>query len=307
MLHLWLTAVLLLVALPALAEDKPARGMFLVADRQLSDPNFARSVVLLVDYGEHGAAGLIVNRRTEALLADLLPDLEGAADVAGRVFLGGPVSPEGVLVLLRAEETPEAARPVFDDVHVTSSREILERQVESGGTFRGFAGHAGWAPGQLDWELRQGGWFLLPADVETVFDEEPEDVWRKLIRRADSPLASAPRNPILRIGFLGPAPPSQSRTRSAHPALDSSLRPPRTGMNPLTTRNRLRTPRQGADTIGWLAACERVAGETGKLYFDRRAVKTHFMKRTRTRPGDRQRLWRLCCEQAGVAEEEPCA
>ncbi len=66
------------------------------------------------------------------------------------------------------------------------------------------------------------------------------------------------------------------------------------------TRNRLRTPRQGADTIVWLAACQRIASETGKLFFDRRAVRTHFMRRTRTRAGDRQRLWRLCREQAGV-------
>lgn len=66
------------------------------------------------------------------------------------------------------------------------------------------------------------------------------------------------------------------------------------------TKNRLRTPRQGADTIVWLAACERIADETGKLFFDRRAVKTHFMSRTRSRPGDRERLWQLCREQAGI-------
>ena len=66
------------------------------------------------------------------------------------------------------------------------------------------------------------------------------------------------------------------------------------------TKNRLRTPRQGADTIVWLAACERIVGETGQLFFDRRAVRTHFMRRTRTRPGDRERLWELCCEQTGV-------
>ncbi len=188
----WLIALLLAPALSALADDRPAKGMFLVAGPELQDPNFARSVVLLVDYGEHGAAGVIVNRRTEARLGDLLPETPGAEQVAGRVFLGGPVSPDGVLVLLRAEEAPEAARPVFDDVYVSSSREILERLVRDGGTFRIFAGYAGWAPGQLDFELRQGGWSVLPADVETVFDEEPEDVWRKMLRRARSPLASIP-------------------------------------------------------------------------------------------------------------------
>ena len=225
MRYLWPAIVLLLgPVLPALAEDRPAKGMFLVADRELQDPNFARSVVLLVDYGEHGAAGVIVNRRTDARLVDLLPETPGAEQVAGRVFLGGPVSPEGVLVLLRAEEPPEAARPVFDDVYVSSSREILEDLVRDGATFRVFVGYAGWAPGQLDWELRQGGWSVLPADVETVFDEAPEDVWRKMMRRATSPLASAPSKPSLRIGLLGPTPPCQGRSRCARPALDPSLR-----------------------------------------------------------------------------------
>ncbi len=189
--HCWAIVLLLAPALHAQA-DKPGKGMFLVAGRQLQDPNFARSVVLLVDYGEHGAAGVIVNRPTEARLADLLPEIPGAEQMAGRVFLGGPVSPDGVLVLMRADSAPEAARPVFDDVYVSSSREILERLARDGGTFRVYAGFAGWAPGQLDWELRQGGWSLWPADVETVFDEQPDEVWRKLERRANSPLASAP-------------------------------------------------------------------------------------------------------------------
>ncbi|MEM7586506.1 MAG: SDR family NAD(P)-dependent oxidoreductase [Acidobacteriota bacterium] len=66
------------------------------------------------------------------------------------------------------------------------------------------------------------------------------------------------------------------------------------------TKNRLRTPREGADTLVWLAACERIATETGKFFFDRRSVPSHLMRRTRERPGDRQRLWDLCCEQAGL-------
>ncbi len=68
------------------------------------------------------------------------------------------------------------------------------------------------------------------------------------------------------------------------------------------TKNRLRTPRQGADTIVWLAACERIAEESGKFWFDRRPVSTHLLKRTRERSGDRQRLWDLCQQQAGLME-----
>ena len=67
------------------------------------------------------------------------------------------------------------------------------------------------------------------------------------------------------------------------------------------TRPLLRTPEQGADTIVWLAACQRIGGESGKFFFDRRAVPTHILRRTRTRPGDHNRLWELCREQAGLA------
>ncbi len=69
------------------------------------------------------------------------------------------------------------------------------------------------------------------------------------------------------------------------------------------TRNRLRSPREGADTLVWLAACERIAGETGRFWFDRRPAATHLLGRTRERPGDRQRLWDLCREQAGLDAE----
>lgn len=69
------------------------------------------------------------------------------------------------------------------------------------------------------------------------------------------------------------------------------------------TKNRLRSPAEGADTIVWLAACERIAGESGKFWFDRRAVGTHKLRRTRERPGDRQRLWEMVHEQAGLTEQ----
>ncbi len=168
---------------------RPAAGMFLVAQPDLQDPNFAHSVVLLFDYGEHGAAGVIVNRPTEALLQDLLPETEGAGQVAGKVYLGGPVLPQGVLVLMRAASAPEEARAVFDDVYVSADRDLLDRLAKDGGTFRVYAGYAGWGPGQLDWEIRKGGWALVPADAEAVFGDDPMAVWRKMLRRATSPLA----------------------------------------------------------------------------------------------------------------------
>ena len=177
---------------PLAASERPARGMFLVAEPDLRDPNFARSVVLLIDYGEHGANGVIVNRRTEARLTDLLPEIEEKKGAEGRVFLGGPVSPEGVLVLLRSGEPPEGSQPVFADVYASARRDLLEQLIQGGGTFRVYAGHAGWAPGQLDWEILRGGWALVPADADAVFDEEPNEVWNRMREWATSPLVSMP-------------------------------------------------------------------------------------------------------------------
>ncbi len=169
--------------------------MFLVAGRELSDPNFARSVVLLIDYSENGAVGVIVNRPTEARLDDLLQEVEGAERHEGKVYLGGPVLPQGVLMLMRADSAPEEAQAVFGDLYASADRELIERMVREDGTFRLYVGHAGWAPGQLDFEIERGGWSLMPADVETVFDDAPEEVWRKMLRRATSPLASLPPGP----------------------------------------------------------------------------------------------------------------
>ncbi len=202
-------------------QPRPAAGMFLVALPELQDPNFAHSVVLLFDYGEHGAAGVIVNRPTEARLEDLLPDVEGGDRPVGSVYLGGPVLPQGVLVLMRAASAPEEAREVFDDVYVSADRDLLDRLVKGDGTFRVYAGYAGWGAGQLDWEIRRGSWALVPADVEAVFGDDPEAVWRKMLRRATSPLASLPPAGGHRLSTQGPRragsgpsiSPSRSRTR----------------------------------------------------------------------------------------------
>lgn len=168
--------------------EKPAKGMFLVAGRDLKDPNFARTVVLLVGYGEEGAVGVIVNRPSTARLPDLLPEVE-AADELPPVYLGGPVAPAQMLMLVRSSSQPEEADAVFEDIYVSSSRTLLERLASEGGAdLRVYAGYAGWAPGQLDWEIERGGWWLIPADAESIFDRDPDDVWPQLIRRTSSPL-----------------------------------------------------------------------------------------------------------------------
>jgi putative transcriptional regulator len=166
----------------------PAPGRFLVAERQLRDPNFNETVVLLTEYGENGAMGVIVNWPTAAPTSELLPEVEGLADWQETIYVGGPVSRQVMFMLVRsAAELPQAQR-VFADVHLSSSRELLQ-QVVSGEieatAMRLYSGYAGWSAGQLDMELALGSWRILPGDAALVFEEDPDSIWPELMRRGE--------------------------------------------------------------------------------------------------------------------------
>ena len=163
-----------------------AKGRFLVASRSLSDANFAETVILLLDYHERGAMGLIINQPTEVRLAKVLPNMAGLQQRADTVYIGGPVDRSRMVLLIRSRSALEDAQQVMDDIYVSSSRNLFERLVDkpdTGERFRVYAGYAGWAPGQLDREVARGDWHVLPADAETVFDKAPGDIWPELIRK----------------------------------------------------------------------------------------------------------------------------
>lgn len=164
----------------------PAKGKFLVASRDLRDPNFTRTVVLLLDYDEMGAMGLVINRPTEMSIATALPDVEGLEGRNENVWAGGPVAVHHLLILVRASTRPAGSDEVFDDVYVSGSRDLLGRLVDAEErveTFRIYAGHAGWAPMQLDAEVARGGWEVLPGEADLVFDDTPAEVWPDLVER----------------------------------------------------------------------------------------------------------------------------
>lgn len=173
---------------PQESTSKLARGKFLVAARDLIDPNFVESVVLLLAYDSKGAMGLIVNRETGVKLSDLLPELEFETgdQPDPEVFAGGPVSTNSLLLLVRSAAPIDSAEHVFENIYTSASRELLEELTTRPGLrrYRAYAGYAGWGPGQLEREVETGSWRILPASADTVFDSSPGGVWQKLIRRA---------------------------------------------------------------------------------------------------------------------------
>jgi putative transcriptional regulator len=184
-LSLGAAAVMLAAGGPELS---PAKGRFLIAQRQLHDPNFRETVVLLTEYGEDGAMGVIVNWPTAAPVAELIPQIDGITEHADTIFVGGPVARQVMFMLVRsASELPQAER-IFADVHLSTSRELLQRVIAGeieATELRLYSGYAGWSPGQLDLELTAGGWLVVPADAELVFAADPDRVWPELIRRRE--------------------------------------------------------------------------------------------------------------------------
>jgi putative transcriptional regulator len=171
-----------------------AAGKLLVAARTLPDPRFAETVVLLTEFNDQQAMGLIVNQRTDETLERLLPSLAQPQAKTTTVFFGGPVAAEGVLALMRSDRAQADSRHVVADVYLVASRELLDATIAAGSgpdRLRVYVGYAGWGAGQLDREVAQGAWHVFDGDGRIVFDPDPGSVWSRQILRTEARLARA--------------------------------------------------------------------------------------------------------------------
>lgn len=172
------------------AQTLVGKGVLLVASPSLDDPNFRQTVVLIVEHGPGGTLGVILNRSTNVLLSEAMPDLKVLKGSTYRLFAGGPVEPTRLLLLYRLKEQPPDAQSVFDGVYVGGTPKTLERiitQAKPTETFRAFGGYAGWGPGQLAAEMLQGGWAVLPPDSNGIFDKDPATFWQDCVSLLQAP------------------------------------------------------------------------------------------------------------------------
>jgi putative transcriptional regulator len=166
-------------------------GKLLVASRGLGDPNFAGTVILLVHYDEKGVVGLVLNRRTNVPLSQVL-DLKAAKDRSDPIYLGGPVGPSTVLALLQSPATIEKAESIFGGVYLISDKDLFEKAISSRpdpGVFHVYLGYAGWTEDQLRTEVQLGAWFVFPADTATVFTSDPDSLWLQMTQKTELQLA----------------------------------------------------------------------------------------------------------------------
>jgi putative transcriptional regulator len=179
--------------------DDLAVGRFLVASRDLGDPNFAKTVILLVHYKpDQGAVGLVVNRATDVPISRVFQDLKEAKSRTDPVYVGGPVELNTVMALFKTASKPENSTRVFNDVYLISNKDLLKATLASGAessVFHTYVGYAGWGAGQLEHEMELGAWHVMPADAATVFHSDPDSVWPRLIRRTETQVAGIPGIP----------------------------------------------------------------------------------------------------------------
>jgi putative transcriptional regulator len=172
-----------------------ARGQLLIAGPTLLDPNFRRTVVLVVEHTDEGALGLVLNRPSETSVREAIPELDELVDLDERVFIGGPVQPSAVIVLAEFEDATDAALIAFADVGVLATGPAPDEPIAGVRRGRAFVGHSGWGPGQLDSELERGDWILEPAQNEDAFSTRAQDLWRAVLTRKGGSYALVARMP----------------------------------------------------------------------------------------------------------------
>ena len=177
----------LAISAPALAQQHlPANGLFLIAKPSLTDPNFAKTVVLVTQTEDGSTVGVIINRPSPLKLSQFLSQEYPTQNYRDPIYIGGPVMRQAIIAVYRSDTAPAAAafhvlKNIYLTMHPDNINLLLAAQDAQ---YRLYAGFSGWMPRQLESEVARDGWFLLPADESMVFRKSAEGLWEELVERA---------------------------------------------------------------------------------------------------------------------------
>ncbi len=185
-----------------MAVVQPLTGELLVATPGLGDPSFRRTVVLVLRHDDEGALGVVLNRPLAVETGEALPGWHRAVSPPATLFQGGPVGLDSALGLVTL--TSSADGPAVDRIIGPFGLVDLDADPADGlpgvTGVRVFVGHSGWAGGQLEGEVAEGGWYVLPAQPGDLVDPDPASLWRRVLRRQGGALAivsTFPEDPSL--------------------------------------------------------------------------------------------------------------
>ena len=172
-------------------DGPPLKGRLLVATPNLGDPNFERTVILVLEHGDEGALGVVLNRPSDLDVAEPLPEWASAAAHPSVVFIGGPVAPSAAVCLARLgpHGRTDGWEQLLGSVGMLDLDSDPDEAIARLDEIRVFAGYAGWGPGQLEGEIADGGWFVVDAEVADPLSPSPENLWAAVLCRQPGTLA----------------------------------------------------------------------------------------------------------------------
>ncbi len=162
----------------------PKKGDLLISEPFLPDPNFERTVVLLCENNEDGTIGFILNKPSMVNLGDVFEDL---SHFDKKVLVGGPVQQDSMHFLHKDVVNLEGGSKISEGIYWGGNFEQMKVLIQNNDIRSQdvlyFLGYSGWAPGQLDQELKENSWIVSPqATVRQVFDLDPELIWREVLK-----------------------------------------------------------------------------------------------------------------------------
>ena len=168
------------------------KGRLLVAAPSLTDPNFDRSVVLILEHSPEGAVGVVLNRPTSVDVSDVFADWSSSASTPAVVFSGGPVQLDRLTVLARITDltsaTADGTPRVLRELSMIDPR-FDPNEVDGVIDARFFRGYSGWSGGQLDGEVNLGAWIVVDSEPLDAFSPDPGRLWRRILGRQPGTLA----------------------------------------------------------------------------------------------------------------------
>lgn len=157
------------------------KGVFLVAKRKLHGTSFQQTVILITHYGKKEVMGLAINRPTDIPLNQVFPELSPLKNNTDLLYLGGPVRPKILFVLVRTKEPKKGMRHVIDDVYFSSVKDAFSPPAQT--ITRTYKGYSGWSVRQLHNEIKQGDWQVVHAGPDIIFEENPATLWQRLFKK----------------------------------------------------------------------------------------------------------------------------
>ena len=161
-----------------------SKGTIIIAGRNLHDPNFSHTVVLITEYNKLGTTGLVINRPMKMAANKVFPPITQLTPEAGKLYNGGPIGFNNLQILVETGTQLQRSESLTGNIYLINNHrtfDTLTQHSEAGIKVKIVSGYAGWGIGQLESEIIRGDWYIWRADSRIVFSKSPESVWDELI------------------------------------------------------------------------------------------------------------------------------